>query len=282
MTKHVIVISANGGIGGAVTRGFIDAGHVVTATVSRPEKRDAFAREFPGSRHVIALDLGDATRLKGELRALIDGMPRLDGIIVCGAVSPFSPLETTTLEDFREVMEINAVSHLAIYQAALPALRRDGGRLIFTGSLSGCVGTPMQGAYVASKFALEGMVDVMRREASAWGVAIVLLQPGYTATPAIARAELSMATALVDMSGEERTLYGSLYEKTHRLVQGAMENPDVTRPEVVAAVALEALESENPSPRYRIGNDAEFLIGMARTKTDREMDSFVLHMYQPQ
>lgn len=57
---------------------------------------------------------------------------------------------------------VNCIAHLAIYQATLLALRRTTGRLVFIGSLSGRVASPLKTGYVASKFGLEGLVAVMR------------------------------------------------------------------------------------------------------------------------
>lgn len=281
MPKTVLVISANGGIGAAVTRAAILDGHRVIATVSRAGKMEAFRKEFPGCAHVLALDLSAAERMALELSAVLRQFDRVDGVVVCGAISPFVPLETTPLTLFREVLEVNCVAHLAIYQTVMPALRESRGRLIFTGSLSGRIGSPMQGAYVASKFALEGMVDVMRQEASRWGVEIVLLQPGNTDTPAIPRASKELTAAIEQLSGQERELYGELYVRMQQLVDTAIASAPTTAPDVVAAAALHALTASEPATRYRLGADAEYLIEATRTKSDRELDALILANFRP-
>src|SRR5215470_1989748 len=87
MKKSVIVVSANGGIGTAITQKLIDRGHRVVATVSRPEKIADFSRVVPGLSGVISLDLSDFNGLKSALEKATEALGRLDGLVVCGAVS---------------------------------------------------------------------------------------------------------------------------------------------------------------------------------------------------
>jgi NAD(P)-dependent dehydrogenase (short-subunit alcohol dehydrogenase family) len=281
--RSTLLIGANGGVGAAAARKMLDRGYRVTATVSRPERQKSFTHQMPGCRRVIPLDLSDSAiteRSVAEMVAEITAAEgRLDAVIVCAAVSPFAPAETTSLEMFRRTMEINCVSHLAIYRAAMPALRACRGRFVFTSSLSGRVATPMMGAYVASKFALEGLADVMRQEAGAWGVEVILLQPGTIDTPIVSRSRDALAAAIPALPAEERLLYGKLYRQMQYRVVSALDAGGLMPPEVVADAVIHAIETPQPLPRYRIGADAEFLIGASRTKSDREMDSLVLDIY---
>src|SRR5690606_12176358 len=139
--------------------------------------------------------------------AIVASMPTLDHVIVCAAVSHFAPMEMESCAMLRRAMEINCVSHLAIYQAAIAALRQSGGRLIFTSSLSGEVATPMMGSYVASKFALEGLADVMRQEASAWGVDVILMQPGTIDTPIVYNSRIKAQEKVANLSDAEDRYY---------------------------------------------------------------------------
>jgi NAD(P)-dependent dehydrogenase (short-subunit alcohol dehydrogenase family) len=280
MTQNILLLGANGGVGRAVAQALLSREFTVLATVSRPEIVSVLQREVPGCRRVVPLDLSNADLLAPALGRLIDDLPRLDGVVVCAAVSPFAPAEMTALEVFRTTMEINCVSHLAIYQAALPALRLSKGRLVFTGSLSGRVATPMMGAYVASKFALEGLADVMRQEASAWEVEVILLQPGTIDTPILRRSRDALAATVARLEDPERGLYGRLYRQMLYRVNAALEAGGIMPAATVAAVVVEALVCPNPQARYRVGADAEFLIEASRTKSDREIDALVLDIYR--
>src|SRR5262245_8359221 len=124
MARNVIVVGAGGGLGRAVAQSLLERGHSVIATVSDEQKVERFRRELPRCADVIAVDLADAERCEEALRGGIARMDRLDAIIVCAAISPMFPAETTTIDTFRRTLEINCVSHLAIYRAAMPALRK--------------------------------------------------------------------------------------------------------------------------------------------------------------
>lgn len=280
MGKHVLVISANGGVGLEVTRAMLAHGCTVTATVSRPEKLADFRREVPQCANAIALDLANADAVRAALEELIPTMGRLDAVVNCGATSPFAPMEFTSFATFRQVMEINCLANLAIFQAAMPALRLSKGRLIMISSLSGRVATPMMGAYCASKFALEGLADTMRQEAGAWGVEVILLQPGNIDTPVIRQARDALAAAIPQLSEQERALYGTLYRQMAYRVTATLDAGGIMPAEQVAEAAIEAMDSTDPEPRYPVGADAELLIQMSHTRSDRDIDALVLDIYR--
>jgi NAD(P)-dependent dehydrogenase (short-subunit alcohol dehydrogenase family) len=277
--KRVLLIGANGGVGQETCRRMISRGYQVVATVSRPEKVEELTRQIPGCARVITLDLADADRVAGLVRDEVARLDRLDAVMVCAAAMPMGPAELTPLATLRDTMEVNCASHLAIYQATIPVLRDSRGRLVFTSSYSGRVATPMQAAYVASKFALEGLADVMRMESSAWGVRVVLLQPGGIDTPAIPRLEAALRTAVAGLDEADERVYGEVYRQMLRRITATREAGGIMSPDVVAEAGILAIESEDPQPRYRLGIDAETLIEMSRTKTDREMDAVVLGFY---
>ena len=280
MAKQVLLISANGGVGSVVARTLLANGDVVTATVSRAEKLAAFERDIPGCRQVIPLDLSQAEQVRETLDGLIAGMDSLDAVIVCGATSPFAPTEMTSFAMFRRTMEVNCVSHLAIYQAALPALRRSTGRMVFISSLSGRVATPMMGAYCSSKFALEGLADAMRQEASEWGIHVILLQPGNIDTPIIPAARETLAAMIPALPDKEQELYGKLYRQMQYRVNSTLDAGGIMSPQKVADAAMQALAADPPQTRYQVGADAEMLVEMSRTRPDREIDALVLDIYR--
>ena len=280
MARNILLTGANSGLGRAVARKMIGRGDAVTALVSQKATLEEFERDVPVSRQVLALDLADAEGVRDFAATLIPKITPLNAVVFCAAVSPFAPAEKSSLDEFRRTLEINCISLLAVYQSAMPALRRDGGRLVITSSLSGRVATPMMGAYVASKFAVEGLADVMRQEASQWGVAVIVLQPGTMDTPVLKRSRDALKARLTALSDEENGLYGKLYRQMLYRVEEALAAGGLMRPEVVADAVIEAIDSPHPLPRYRIGADAEFLIEASRTKSDREIDAIILDLYR--
>ena len=108
----------------------------------------------------------------------------LDLLFNNAGIATAGPCEFLPIEDFRWQLEVNVVAQLAITQKMLPLLRRSrDARIVFTSSISGFFAKPLIGAYVASKFALEGMADSLRMELAPWDIKVVLLQPGSIKTP---------------------------------------------------------------------------------------------------
>lgn len=277
---RALIVGANGGMGLSVTRALLGASYRVAATVSRPDAVLAFKEDFPDCVVVEAADLSDADALKAELDGIVDRLGALDAVVVCAAVAPFAPAETTDFDVFRRTIEINCLSNLAVYQACLPALRRSRGRIVLTGSWSGVVATPVMASYVASKFALEGLADVMRQEAGAWGVEVVLVQPGALDTQMMRRSQVALAQTIGDLPEAECALYGRLYRQMKYRADEGLANARYTHPDVVAGIVLAALHADAPAPRYPAGSDAEFMCDLARYRSHREIDAFILDMYR--
>jgi NAD(P)-dependent dehydrogenase (short-subunit alcohol dehydrogenase family) len=199
------------------------------------------------------------------------------GVIVCAAISPYGPLETTPLAGARKTLEINTISDLAIYQACLPHLRQTKGRLVFLSSFGGKLALPFIGHYVTSKFALEGLCDVMRREAARFGVPVIVIEPGGIKTTMVTNQLASIVKDIATLSPEQAALYGDRYREFHGMLAGAPETAN--EPDLIAGIVVDAFEDPTPQARYTAGPDAAELVALARRSTDAELDAFLEQMY---
>jgi NAD(P)-dependent dehydrogenase (short-subunit alcohol dehydrogenase family) len=278
---NALVIGAGGGVGAATAALLLAQGYSVHASVSAADKIPALHARLPGLAGIIALDLSQGDEALERLQAYRAAQAqKFSAVVVCAAVAPQSAAEFTSLDVLRRAVEINCVSALAVYRALMPDLRATRGRMVLVSSFSGKVAMPLQAPYVASKFALEGLADVLRQEAGPCGVEIILLQPGGIDT-AMARLSASSARAQINALQEpELSLYGNLYKQFEYRVLEALAANSLTPPEVVAQAALHALEMDKPQPRYPVGADATQLLAAARQMTDRELDALVLGIYQ--
>ena len=275
-----LLIGANGGMGRAVARALLDTGYALTATVSRRAAIDPFLADCPSCEAVEALDLSDAVAVKERIAALSSRLSRVDAVVVCSAVAPCAPAEMVAIEEFRRTIEINCTAALAIYQATIPHLRKTRGRLVLTGSYSGKVATPVMAAYVASKFALKGLTDVLRQEAQGWGVEIVLIQPGALDTPMMRRTQEDLGHTIANLSADQAERYGDLYRQMKYRADEALAKGTYSSPEAAAAGVIEALRDNPPSTRYPIGDDASYMLNLAKTSSDREIDDVILDIYR--
>jgi len=181
-TKNVLVVGGAGGVGSALVNLLVNRGCKVVTTVLAAQEAASVEKQYGGSVQCHVVDLANAAAAGSKIKAIVAAMDHLNAVAVCAAVAPCGPMELTALETYLRTYEINCVSAVAIYQAAMPALRQTGGRIVLMGSMGGKMAFTFMSAYVATKFALEGLCDVMRREAAPQGVKVSLVQPGAIRT----------------------------------------------------------------------------------------------------
>lgn len=269
--KKVLLIGASGGVGQAVARQLLQRGYDVCGSVLDERDRELTRRSIPALTNLFVANFSDADEGKASIeKALAQSEVPITAAIGCVGINPYGPLETAPLAVFRHTMEINAVANLALYQAAMPHLRKSHGRFIFLSSFSGKVGSPLLGHYVASKHALEGLADVMRLEAGQWGISISLIEPGAIKTPMLETFNQGLDARLEGMGAAERNNYGPYIDQYKQFAAAAADA--FLAPEEVAAVVVEALESPDPQPRYALGN-AVPLIAKRKELSDQAMDA---------
>lgn len=273
MSGTTILIGADGGLGLAVAEALGKRDIDFAATV-RTRAR-AIAREGPLSlaNAVHVLDLDDSGRVAAAMREICREAGRVDAIIVCAAVPAIGALEHIDYAALRRAIEINCLSSAAIFQGSAAALRASAGRLIFTSSVTGRVASPLQGAYAASKFALEGAADVMRQEAAPWGVDIIIVEPGGIATPMV---EAAIGAAEAGLRAHSGSVAAPLYAHFASRARAAIDSGDLSAPADVARTLIEALEAAQPKTRYVVGRDAEALLEAQQTLGTEALDAMLL------
>lgn len=275
--RRILVIGGAGGLGSALVGKLVARGDDVVVTVLNDAEEKAVRAARPAVSAIHRLDLSAPDEVGDSLIAAIADGP-VDAVVVCAAISPYGPVETTPIALVRRTLEINLVSHIAVYQAAMPALRRSQGRIVFTSSMAGVAAMPFIGAYVASKFALEGIADVMRREAKPQGVDVVLVEPGGIKTPMVSHQLETLVTDIAALSKEDRARYGHLY-RAFQVLATRSHHGDASEPDLVADVLVTALDATLPAARYVAGADAAQLVALARESSDEALDALFLDMF---
>jgi NAD(P)-dependent dehydrogenase (short-subunit alcohol dehydrogenase family) len=244
----VLVTGAARGIGRATTLRLAAAGWDVIAGVRQADDGPPLARAQPERITALTLDVTDDVQLASLDAAL---PPELDAVVNNAGVVVGGPVEAIPLAELRRQLEVNVVGQAAVTQAVLPRVRRSRGRLVFVSSISGRVATPMTGAYNASKFALEGMVDALRMELAPWGVRVSLVEPAQTDTDLWRQADDELESTIAGLSPEHRELYArhiAGFRKTIPRSQRMAAPADG-----VAATIERALTERRPRPRYVVG-----------------------------
>jgi NAD(P)-dependent dehydrogenase (short-subunit alcohol dehydrogenase family) len=278
LMAEYLVVGGAGGLGLAVVTGLRDLGHGVIASVRNDDEAAIITRAHGAAVPTFMLDLGDSQSIAPAIRDAL-GSRSIDGVAVCAAISPLGILELAPLAEFETTLRVNVVSHLAIFQAAIPYLRASGGTLAFVSSMAGKVAMPFVGGYSASKFALEGLADAMRREVSHTGVRIALIEPGGIRTPMVDAQLEQVARMIGALDAEQDERYG-MFHRGFQAAASASHNSTASTPEQIAVHVIAALTDAEPKTRYVAGDDAAQLIEAGKAMSDTEMDALMAQMMQ--
>jgi NAD(P)-dependent dehydrogenase (short-subunit alcohol dehydrogenase family) len=265
--RLVVVTGASTGIGQATARALAARGFHVLAGVRRQEDADQIAGE---SIEPVILDITDPAHVAALAEQVeTDGRP-LAALVNNAGIAVNSPVETIPMQEWRRQFEVNFFGHVAVTQALLPALLAAGGRVVNVSSIGGRVAGPTFGAYAASKFALEAMSDVLRREVGRLGVQVIVIEPGTVATPIWGKGRTTAQQLVSGMSPEQRARYRDLLTAVLERAQ-ALENNGLA-PADAARVIADAIEARKPRTRYLVGRDAKVMARIADVLPDRRVD----------
>jgi NAD(P)-dependent dehydrogenase (short-subunit alcohol dehydrogenase family) len=273
----VLVVGGAGGVGSAVVDGLVMRGRPVVTTVLDEHEADFVRSRYGGGVSAEIVDFSDPELAREKMIALAEGCPGMNGVIVCMGVATVGPAETTPLSTYVKAFIINCIGPLAIYQAAMPVLRKNGGRIVLISTIAGRVAFSFMSPYVASKFALEGLCDNMRREAEPQGVKISLITPaGGIKTNLVQRQLDGLERDYQALSDEHKERYGHLY-RAYGKVGGTSLSSTAKTPEEVAAVVFDALDAAEPASRYLAG-DGE-IVTLMTAMSDQQKDAFFAKMF---
>jgi NAD(P)-dependent dehydrogenase (short-subunit alcohol dehydrogenase family) len=248
----VVVTGASTGIGWGAAKVLIQERFQVFGSVRRAEDAERLSKEFGTAFTPLLVDVTDhdavlraaatvATALKGRT---LFGLVNNAGIAVPG------PLLHLPIDEFRRQIDVNLTAQLAVTQAFAPLLGADRsrtgtpGRILMISSVAGRNGMPFIGAYNASKFALEGMSEALRRELMLYGIDVIIIAPGSVVTPIWDKAMEA------DLAPYSSTPYGpSLVGVRDFMVK--MGRAGLT-PEAIGRSVHRALTVASPKVRYTV------------------------------
>jgi NAD(P)-dependent dehydrogenase (short-subunit alcohol dehydrogenase family) len=264
---RVVVTGASTGIGEATARKLGELGFDVYAGV----RKEADAERVGQMAGVtpLMLDITDADSIAAA--AATAGEGPLAGLVNNAGAAITAPLEFIPIDQLRRQVEVNFIGHVAVTQAFLPALRRGSGRIVNISSIGGKLALPLAGPYAASKFAIEGMSDSLRREVAQHGVDVIVIEPGGVKTPIWDKGLAEANEMRASFGPEAERLYGKLFDKIQAEAL-KVANETGLEPGAAADVIAEAMTARRPRARYLIGRDAKVRARMAAVLPDRVFD----------
>lgn len=267
--RTVLISGCSTGIGRACAAGLGERGWQVFATV-RGEEDEIELAGLLGVTPVL-LDVTDEESIE-RAKATVSAATgdRLGALVNNAGIAVGGALETVPADDLRRILEVNVVGQVALTQAFLPLLRASGGKVVFVGSLGGRVAFPFAAPYHASKFAIEAIGDSLRAELRAQDVSVSIVEPGTISTPIWSKARAQVGSLRAGLAGEAADLYDEPLDRFQERLATAEEKGE--KPAKVAEVIAEAIESESPGPRYRVGRGVGSLILMRALAPARYFD----------
>jgi NAD(P)-dependent dehydrogenase (short-subunit alcohol dehydrogenase family) len=186
--KVAIVTGAAGGIGAETARRFAAEGASLLLTDADGSGAELLAGELGGRAISQPHDVASESDWQAVVARALEAHGRIDILLNNAGVFLAAPLQETSLEDFRRVMEVNAVGVFLGMRAVSPAMiEQRAGSIINVSSVAGLGGSPYLTAYAASKWAVRGMTKVIAKELAPFGIRVNSLHPGQIDTQMNAR-----------------------------------------------------------------------------------------------
>jgi NAD(P)-dependent dehydrogenase (short-subunit alcohol dehydrogenase family) len=218
---------------------------------------------------VIQLDVNDDKSVKDAIDKIVAENRRIDVLVNNAGYGLFSPIEDVTLDQVKEQFETNFFGVVRVTKEALPIMRRQRkGTIVNVSSGAGRVGVPVYSAYVATKFALEGLSESMRYELKEFDINIVIIEPGVIKTNIVE----NLKTA--DIRSRSKSPYADLIERVSKGFEKMMDNSS-SPPKLVAEAILNAITSKEPEIRYVVGDDAEYIMKVRKSASDKEFENWM-------
>ena len=267
--RSILITGCSSGIGLDAARGLKARGWRVFATCRQEADCERLRAEGLES---FRLDYADEASIAEALdEALRRTGGTLDAVYNNGAFACPGAVEDLPRGALREIFETNLFGYHDLTRRVIPVMRKQGhGRIVNCSSVLGLVGAKWRGAYVATKFAMEGLTDVLRIEMRGTGIDLILIEPGPIATK-IRENAVAHFEKWVDWENSARrdqyvSLRGRLYDK--KIKKDAFE----LGPEAVTAKLIRALEDPRPKPRYYVTTPTYLMGALRRLLPTRALD----------
>ncbi len=199
--KVVIVTGASSGIGEATARAFGREGAKVVLAARRVDKLQIVAEEVKtinsqAETLIVQADLSKLEDIQALITQTLEKFGRIDVLVNNAGFGRLDWLENLDpIKDIQAQIDVNVMGVIQTTRQVLPIMiKQRAGCIINMCSMAGLVGTPTYTIYAASKHAVHGFSEALRREVKPWGIDVCLIYPGGVATEFAAHAGIKRKT----------------------------------------------------------------------------------------
>lgn len=239
--KVIFITGVSSGIGKACAKILTKDGYIVYGTsrkVTDPIEVDGYT--------VLKMDVTDPNSINSAISHVQNKEGKIDVLINNAGIVYSGPLVMHSLYELKSQFDVNFFGMVNMVNKIFPIMKKNGSGLIINiSSIGGVMGLPFQGAYSASKFAIEGYSESLRLELNKFNIKVVVIRPGDVKTSVV-------QNRIKYEKIQEDTLFKQQYLKTLKIIE--YEESNGLDPEIIAKTILKIIKNKNPKSYYIVAN----------------------------
>ncbi|TAA09665.1 oxidoreductase [Pseudoxanthomonas winnipegensis] len=251
-SKQLLITGVSSGFGRALAQEALAAGYRVVGTVRSAQAVDAFEALAPGRAVARVLDVTDTAAIAPVVEGIEAELGAIDVLVNNAGYGHEGVLEESPLEELRRQFEVNVFGAVAMIQAVLPHMRaRRAGHILNITSMGGFITLPGIAYYCGSKFALEGIGEVLGKEVADLGIRVTSVAPGSFRTDWAGRSMVRTPRSIGD--------YDALFDPIRQRRQ-EVSGKQLGDPRKAARAMLAVIDAPAPPAHLLLGSDALRLV----------------------
>ena len=262
--KTVLITGASSGIGRHSAIHLAERGYkviIVARNMNRLEETIRNAPSIASNMHPYKVDVSDSDSLSKTANLILKEWGHIDVLVNNAGYGLKGPLEFLEMWEIQKQFQTNVFGLMEFTKLFIPQMRRRGtGTIINISSVLGRMPLPFNGAYSASKFALEGLSENLRLELAPFGISVSIIAPGYFDTQFV-------ANQTEGIRFEEAESAYKPYQDKYLNRKNTFGRP--AKADKVAETIRKVIESKSPKLRYLVGVDAHYAMFLKTIIPDR-------------
>lgn len=262
-SKLILITGVSSGFGRALAREALTAGHRIVGTLRNAEAAEAFQKLAPARAHARLLDVTDFEAIDAVVSEIEATLGPIDVLVNNAGYGHEGVMEESPLTEMRRQFDVNVFGAVAMMKAVLPGMRaRRAGNILNITSMAGFITMPGIAYYCGSKFALEGISEVVGKEVRELGIHVTAVAPGSFRTDWAGRSMVRTPRSISDYD----TLFDPIRERRQEV-----SGKQLGDPEKAARAMLRVIESDAPPAHLLLGSDALTLVREKVTSLQEEL-----------
>ena len=253
-----LVTGASSGIGLVTAQALLNAGYRVFGTSRKP---------MPSAQGITMLvcDVADEASVRALIEEIMRQVGRIDLVVNNAGIGLLGGAEESSIAQAQRLFDVNVFGVARVVNAVLPVMRKQkSGRIVNMSSILGLIPSPFNAFYASTKHAIEGYSESLDHEVRAFGIRVVLVEPGVTRTAF--EENLTRADQPLPVYAAERA-------RSEKLMRKWIEAGDA--PQVVADMVVKAATALRPKLRYCAGKQSRQVRFLRRFMPERLVDTIL-------